>query len=251
MKIDEVKSRFAMPITSPSFALGPYRFRSREYLIVDYETDMDALRRVVPEPLEVYKPVVRYEFIKMPDSDGFGSYDESGQVIPVTFHGKPGNYVHSMYLDDLSPIVGGREIWGFPKKYGQPEMRVDAVSKDCCIGMLKYGELEVARATMAYKWQRLDTEPLCRAMLETPNFLMKVIPDVDGTPKICQLVQYPLLDVTVKEAWTGPASLQLFSHCMAPVADLPVKGIVGAVHYISDLTLGLGEVVFDYLKEQG
>ena len=248
MKIDEVKKSFAMPVSSPSFSKGPYRFRNREYLIVDYETDMDALRAVVPEPLETARPVVRYEFIRMPDSDGFGSYSESGQVIPVTFDGKPGSYLHSMYLDDLSPIVGGREVWGFPKKYAQPEMYVDKISKDCYIGVLRYGELEVARATMAYKWQQLDSAQLCEAVNKTPNFLLKVIPDVDCAPKICQLVKYHLIDVTIKEAWTGPASLQLFSHCMAPVADLPVRRVVGAVHFIGDMTIGPGEVVYDYLK---
>ena len=28
-----------------------------------------------------------------------------------------------------------------------------------------------------------------------------------------------------------------------------VREIVGASHYVTDLTLGLGEVVFDYLKD--
>jgi acetoacetate decarboxylase len=248
MKIHEVKNCFAMPITSPSFAPGPYQFRNREFLIIEYETDMDAVRAVVPEPLEPLRAAVKYEFIKMPDSDGFGSYQESGQVIPVKYKEETGNYVHSMYLDDLSPIVGGREIWGFPKKFAQPDMHVDNTSKDCYIGVLKYGELEVARATMAYKWQQLGNEPLREAML-MPNFLVKVIPDVDCTMKICQLVKYHLVNVNVREAWTGPASLQLFQHSMAPVADLPVKRIVSAVHFISDMTIDLGEVVYDYLEK--
>ncbi len=249
MKIDEVKNCLAMPAASPSFSAGPYRFRNREYLIIDYETDMDALMAVVPEPLEVEKPIVKYEFIKMPDSDGFGSYAESGQVIPVKFKGGSGSYLHSMYLDDLSPIVGGREIWGFPKKYAHPQLRVDQINKDCYIGVLKYGELEVARATMAYKWQRLSNEPLREAVQTTPNFLLKIIPDVDCSAKICQLVKYYLINVTIKEAWTGPASLQLFAHCMAPVADLPVRRIIGGVHFIGDMTIGPGEVAYDYMKE--
>jgi acetoacetate decarboxylase len=33
------------------------------------------------------------------------------------------------------------------------------------------------------------------------------------------------------------------------VARLPVREVVGASHYVTDLTLGLGEVVFDYLKD--
>ena len=36
---------------------------------------------------------------------------------------------------------------------------------------------------------------------------------------------------------------------MCDVARLPVREVVGASHYVTDLTLGLGEVVFDYLKD--
>jgi acetoacetate decarboxylase len=32
------------------------------------------------------------------------------------------------------------------------------------------------------------------------------------------------------------------------VADLPVLEVLGARHFVADLTLGLDEVVFDYLK---
>jgi acetoacetate decarboxylase len=123
MKIADVRAKaFAMPLTSPSYPLGPYRFYNREYVIVTYRTDMEALRAVVPEPLEIAEPHVKYEFIRMPDSTGFGDYTESGQVIPVRFKGEDGVFVHSMYLDDDSPISGGREIWGFPKKLANPKI---------------------------------------------------------------------------------------------------------------------------------
>jgi acetoacetate decarboxylase len=35
-------------------------------------------------------------------------------------------------------------------------------------------------------------------------------------------------------------------HVGAPVADLPVRRIVGATHFIADLTLPYGRVVHDY-----
>ena len=62
------KTAFAMPPTSPAFPPGPYRFVDRQYFIIKYRTDLEALRRVVPEPLDVIEPVVNYEFIRMPDS---------------------------------------------------------------------------------------------------------------------------------------------------------------------------------------
>jgi acetoacetate decarboxylase len=67
MKIDDVKRRaFAMPLTSPAFPSGPYRFVNREFLIITYRTDPDALREVVPEPLQFTEPLVKYEFIRAP-----------------------------------------------------------------------------------------------------------------------------------------------------------------------------------------
>ena len=244
MNIADVKrNAFAMPLTNPAFPPGPYRFVNREFLIVTYRTDPQALRAVVPEPLEIGEPIVKYEFIRMPDSTGFGSYTESGQVIPVTLDGQHGGYVHSMYLDDEAPIAGGRELWGFPKKLAAPSLTVE---RDTLLGTLDYGPVRVATATMGYKHRLLDTETVRKSLL-SPNFLLKIIPHVDGTPRICELVRYFLEDVTVKGAWTGPAALELAHHALAPVAALPVLEVISGTHILTDMTLGLGSVAFDYL----
>jgi hypothetical protein len=50
-------------------------------------------------------------------------------------------------------------------------------------------------------------------------------------------------------AWSGPATLQFFDHAMCDVNRLPVREVVSASHFVTDLTLGLGEVVFDYLAK--
>src|SRR4029077_4509691 len=86
MDINSVRERaFAMPLTSPAYPMGPYRFVNREFFIISYRTDPARWRAVVPEPLQVTSPIVNYEFIRMPDSTGFGDYTESGQVIPVQY----------------------------------------------------------------------------------------------------------------------------------------------------------------------
>lgn len=244
MKIDEVRRcAFAMPLTSPAFPPGPYRFINREYLIIIYRTDPATLEAVVPEPLTFDEPLVKYEFIRMPDSTGFGDYTESGQVIPVKFKGQEGGYSHAMFLNDGPPIYGGRELWGFPKKLAAPKL---AVEKDALVGTLHYGSVKVAVATMGYKHRALDVAPIARA-LAAPNYLLKIIPHVDGSPRICELVRYCCENVTVKGAWTGPVALELFQHALAPVARLPVLEVLSGVHILSDLTLGLGSVVHDYL----
>ncbi|MDA8050682.1 MAG: acetoacetate decarboxylase [Rhodospirillales bacterium] len=246
MTEDEVRrTAFAMPLTSPAYPKGPYRFIDREFLIITYRTDADRLRAVVPAPLAVdtTNPIVKYEFIRMPDSTGFGDYTETGQVIPVTLGGRAGGYTHAMFLNDHPPIAGGRELWGFPKKLANPRLHKEI---DTLVGTLDYGPVRVATGTMGYKHHTADHAAVA-ASLGAPNWLLKIIPHVDGSPRICELVEYYLEDVTLKGAWTGPAALEFFPHALAPVADLPVRSIVSAVHIVADLTLGLGKVVHDYL----
>jgi acetoacetate decarboxylase len=246
MKIEDVKKNaYAMPLTNPAFPRGPYRFTSREYIIITYRTDPAAIAAVVPEPLQAPEPIVKYEFIRMPSSTGFGDYTESGQVIPVTFNGEDGSYVHSMYLDDEAPIAGGREIWGFPKKLATPKISHEG---DTIVGTLHYGNVLCATATMGFKHVALDRAKIAQSLVK-PGFLLKIIPHVDATPRICELVRYYLEDVTVSEAWSAPADLQLYKHALADVARLPVLEVLSAVHFVADLTLGLGEVVYDYLQK--
>ena len=70
----------------------------------------------------------------------------------------------------------------------------------------------VPTATMGFKHRDADLSQV-KAGLETPNFLLKIIPHVDCTPRICELVEYHLENITIKGAWAGPAALvQLSPH---------------------------------------
>lgn len=102
---------------------------------------------------------------------------------------------------------------------------------------------------MGFKYHELDLKATQESMEKTPNYLLKIIPHANGKEAaICKLVRYFLEDVTVKGAWTGPAALQLFEHALAPVTELPVKRVVTGTHIVADLTLGFGEIMYDYLK---
>jgi acetoacetate decarboxylase len=246
MKLADVRKKaFSMPLHSPAYPPGPYRFVNREYLIISYRTDRAALEKLVPAPLEIVDPIVKYEFIRMPDSTGFGDYTESGQVIPVRFEGKMGGYVHSMFLDDDPPIAGGREIWGFPKKLANPKICVEL---DTLLGTLNYGPVRIATGSMGYKYKPLDHAAVAHSM-EEQCFLLKIIPNADGSTRVCELVRYYLGDIQIKGAWTGPAALELHPHAVAPINDLPVLEVLSAVHLVADLTLNYGEVVHNYLAK--
>jgi acetoacetate decarboxylase len=239
-------NEFSMPAPRwlRTYPHGPYRFINREFFIITYETSPKLLEDILPPGLKLLAPVVKFEFIRMPDSTGFGDYTESGQVIPVRYKGEEGGFTISMFLDCHAPIAGGREIWGFPKKLAKPRLFVE---EDVLLGFLDYGSVRIATATMGYKHRELDKKTILAAVKQ-PVFLLKNIPGVDGKPEINQLTRTYLTDINVKGAWTGPGSLELHPHALAPIADFPIKKIVSVTHFITDLTLPYGEVVEDYLK---
>src|SRR5262249_5176704 len=148
----------------------------REYLNIVYRTDPEALRAVVPEPLEFLEhpsgPLVRFEVMKMGDSTSFGPYTESGQVIPVRFGEERGEYLHAMYLDNVAATVAGREISAYPKTAGSPRLFAEA---GALVGTLDVGTQRVATATMGYKHYAMDLDE-ARAELTLPTYMVKIVP---------------------------------------------------------------------------
>ncbi|MFZ4762493.1 MAG: acetoacetate decarboxylase [Alphaproteobacteria bacterium] len=245
MKKETILNLSSLPIKGMSYPKPPNHFVNREYLNIYYETDPDLLRSVVPEPLEPESAQIIFEVMKMPDSSGFGSYTESGLVIPCIYKGEKVNFPLMMFLDDEPPISGGREIWGFPKKYGHPQLKV---IHDTLVGTVDYAGERIATATMTYKHQNLmDQAEHIAASLGKKQINLKIIPCVSGGLAIAQLVSFSMINVVVKGAWAGDARLHLIPHINAPLADFPVKNIIGASHYIADMTLPYGKIEHDYL----
>jgi acetoacetate decarboxylase len=232
------------PLGAPPYPLRATRFVDREYFNVVYRTDPGALRAVVPEPLQIEEPLVRFEVMRMGDVDGFGPYLEAGQVIKVRHEGEDAEYLREMHLDHNGAILAGRELSAYPKTAGTPRLFAE---EGALVGTLDYGTQRVATATMAYKWSPMDLDD-ARAEIAIPTYAVKSVIGYPGEGlRICDLVRTEITDLTVKWAWQGPARLQLFAHAMAPLADLPVLEVVAASHILTDLTLAAMRPVHNYL----
>ena len=147
---------------------------------------------VVPKPLEIVDPIVKYEFIRMPDSTGFGDYTESGQVIPVRFDGEMGGYVHC-HVPRRRPADRRR-----PRALGiSQEARVPDTARRTRHAA-RHARLRPGPdrdRQHGLQAQGRSTRDAVLHALDEPGFLLKIIPHVDGTPRICELVRYRLGDI--------------------------------------------------------
>jgi acetoacetate decarboxylase len=236
---------FGMPLVSPAFNRPPLQFYNREILSIAYKTDIDQLRKWIPEPLEIVEPIVKFQVIKMHDVPGCGTFYESEQLITVYHKGEVGNFMHLLMVPNMEAIGFGREMLGFAKKLGYPELKVDG---DTLVGTVNYGRERVAMATMGYKFTRLDKENV-KKNFHLPIFTLKSIPAPDGSLAICQLIRIIETGIVIHEAWSAPGALHIIPHALAPFHILPIREIVSAQHIICDLTINAGEIVYDYLKK--
>jgi acetoacetate decarboxylase len=69
-------------------------------------------------------------------------------------------------------------------------------------------------------------------------------------PPICELVEYHMEDIELRGVRVSPGGPDLHAHALAPVAELPVLEVLSATHVIADPTLGLGNVIHDYLRQE-
>jgi len=103
---------------------------------------------------------------------------------------------------------------------------------------------------MGYKHEAMaGNGDLTREAPSKAQVNLKLIPGVDGRAEVCQLVAINLTDIVVKGSWIEPGRLHLVPHVNAPVADFPVRHVLGAHHFLADLTLPYGRVVYDYNKQ--
>ena len=66
-----------------------------------------------------------------------------GVVISCLLDSEPVSYTAQMSLNDEPPIAAGPEIWGLPKRWGRPRLRVET---DTLTGTLDYAGQPVASA---------------------------------------------------------------------------------------------------------
>jgi acetoacetate decarboxylase len=83
------------------------------------------------------------------------------------------------------------------------------------------------------------------------NLNLKAVNHIDGTAAIRQITSRKLTDMTVHECWVGPATVELRPNAQAPVFRLPVLEPLEAYYWRADFTLVAGEIVHDYLAQDG
>lgn len=233
---------YSTPDLSGLYIKPPYHYRDSTMLLVQFETDARFLRRLVPQPLTPNKDNHMFVSIAEFMCSGFGHYLEAHVFTTATFQRRPVNYSIYLLLDNDVAIGGGREIWGFPKKFGRLTL---GTTDDVAHGTVERGGMTLINA--AVHLERFGTP---EDVAGTPEWITrKVVPSVSNgaPPEVDQLTSTTLTDAAVREVYLGAATLNFGDSPADRLATIPIKKTLGGFYYRTDFTLGDGEVAHNYL----
>lgn len=244
---DICESGFSTPWDAPMVPPFPFTFRNAEILTVYWRTDPDAAAFLLPPPLEPLGDIVCAHIYRMNDTDWLGPYAECNVMIGARLGDREGAYSPYLVLSSDIGVAHGRETHGQPKKLGNPsiEMRGDLI-----VGTVERNGIDVLTGTMPYKQRAIEATALAPYFDFSTNLNLKAVDHIDGRPAIRQITSRKLAEVTVHEAWAGPATVELRPNAQLPVSRLPVIEPLEGMFWRANFTLVAGEVIHDYLEDR-
>jgi acetoacetate decarboxylase len=246
MKSKDPINVWSTPLDAPCVPPFPFTFRNVDILTLVYRTTEEAVRRLLPEPLQPTSDWVLIHIYNMNDVEWLGSYGECNVMIGAELPGKVvGGFSPFLFLNNDGGLAQGREIHGQPKRWANP--RVEFRS-DLIVGVVERNGIDVVTGTMGYKQVHGEIEDLKKATYDfSLNLNLKLIHHIDGRPAVKQITSRRLSDVKIHECWCGPCSVELRPNVLAPLFRLPVIETGNGYFWRAEFTLVSGTVVYDYL----
>ena len=234
---------YSIPTMSPLFGPPPYEYRDSWALNVLFKTELKVLKELVPEPLIPNPDGIMFARIMRHFASGLGGYNEFLLGAPVIFEGRLVNYCIYLMLDNDIAIASGREIWGFPKKFG----RMNLSEKDgVVLGTVERGGITVVKAAMEINALAKPEE--AAGTLEYVN--LKVIPSVKqgAPPDVQQLTSTTLGNFNYHRLYKGKATLEFGVSPGDSFHRIAITSVLGGMYTNFDFTLTYGDIIHDYLK---
>lgn len=234
------------PAHNPLALKGPWYYRNTEMVMVEFETDPDAILDILPSDLELFEPATGFMVIERNHWTTIGPYTEVYLGLMCLWQGQPHAYVPGVYVTGESSQIVGREVYGFGKKRAH---RIELVKHDDgaveALMEVRAGDRSL-RAVM-----RPHANEAADSLGVVPLVVLRIVPDAEGgdVPALAQLVSVtfkanPVMGSDGKaEMFSGPG----FLHLEDPSdVQTPVRKIHRCVYARFDADLPYGKVLKTY-----
>jgi acetoacetate decarboxylase len=220
-------------------------------LTVLWETKPEIVRRVLPPPLKpIDRPIVLAFISNYPNTNQGLSYHEGALMIRCEYNGEPGNYYLAMPVTDDRALLGGREIFGFPKKIANVHLERNGDEVYAYSERLGVKTIEI-RAHLAESFNEPETPQLIKTLGLFPgrnqntvnyNFKYFPAPNKEGFDYDPWLVRQETA-VRPKSMETANVEITLRSSVHDPWGEIEIEKILGGLFLNTDNTMYPGQKI--------
>ncbi|MHA1904202.1 MAG: acetoacetate decarboxylase family protein [Candidatus Thorarchaeota archaeon] len=189
-----------------------------------FTTTVEAIKRVLPPQLEPPEaPLANAYVAEFHRSSFCPPYNEAALFVSAEYKGMTGSYCLSMPVTNDIAMIGGREIYGYPKKIAENihvKRRGNDVTGIC-----------TRRGIDIIKIDAVLSDPFDDEVASSPHFLLKSFADErgigpDSNPKIVK--QHSQITWGPREV--GEGRLTLGESIYDPLSDIPVGEVLMALY---------------------
>ena len=190
-------------------------------LVATYETDPEAVAAVLPSPLRPpASPLVRVTVATVDMGRGYPVFGAGTFAVHCSYDGVDGDYALVMPMTTEQAVIGGRETFGEPKKLAEVGLDRDG---DRISGYCRRMGISFVEITGTITG---EVEP---ALDRTrTSYYVKFLPAVTGKGFDADPVLVACRrEERTRKQWAVDGSVLLTESRFDPVADLPVRRLMG------------------------
>lgn len=232
-------------------ALRTTEFKNAEMIIALWETKMEIIERILPPPLKPVQKPIAISFIgNYPSTNQGLPYLEGALMVRCEFDGVMGNYYLAMPVTDDRAMIGGREIFGFPKKIAN--VYLERNDKDVYAFSERLGTKNIEiKAKLTGKFNDPETPKIIKELGLLPgrkkntinyNFKYFPAPNKEGFDYNPWLVRQET-SVKAKSMEMGEVEIVLNSTPHDPWGEIEVVKVLGGLYLKTNNTMLPGQKV--------
>ncbi|MFJ2021393.1 acetoacetate decarboxylase family protein [Streptomyces nodosus] len=229
----------------------PYWSENLRSLSVYCRGDADNLRELLePTPFELADDRFVVQIADFANATP-GSFYDSGVVIPVRYGDHTGVNYYFEYEDQPWSVAFGREVWGYPKHYGEIQL-TDSTSR--VAGSVRRAGEQIFGISM--EPQDGYSNEAWADMALYPHLQVHALPEANGPGfKTFEIVSRDTSkDFVLRDKWFGPARLELGSALSVNGVQLEVVEVLGGEYSVGDYACtvenGISTVIDDLLADR-
>ena len=233
---------FTNPIVSPLYGKPPLVWKDMDIQLIVYETDIENVKKVIPDPLEARSNIVITWISQFDLGTTQGAFKEFAVYVQVKYKDMEGDYEPFLYVNSPLPLTAGREIWGYQKKMAEISLKHD---QEAVVGNITRLDHQILKTIVVPEYNA--------DMSEIPwsndgVFSLKYIPhaEADGEPIRELVLTEGKFTAQEGKFFGGRASVTMERSEIDPTYLLEPKKILGGYFGKGDLFLPFGKVVHDY-----